>query len=311
VGVQVELAGDACPRRLRLAACLSAFVGGISAGAWVMDLSQGVFAPPVVAVLILLTALALLKGTERWRAFLTAAMASFAFLIVAATAIVVARGYRGEIPGDLVVFGDGVALAVEFAHYSACLLAAMFHLWLLRALTAPDVKAWFYQPPGVRARVVRAAWGRLTVAAAAGGLLGVAISYPYLPLPGGGDNNVDIAREHRAVTVHWGPRWDRLSYVVFLEASDERKIRYAVQSDIVNDRVRTVLETPDGRCIRLPNRTQLYEIVDGKFRTSAERVTREEFDAFMRSSPKACTIDALLQFARSRRANPQGIPAPH
>lgn len=53
---------------------------------------------------------------------------------------------------------------------------------------------------------------------------------------------------------------------------------------------------PDGTWVTMPNRTQLYEIVDGKYKECDRRVTFAQLQNFLASNPDAYTIDRLLQF---------------
>lgn len=90
-----------------------------------------------------------------------------------------------------------------------------------------------------------------------------------------------------------------LAFVVF---TGERSGRFGNRVDAVSNR-EAALRKPDGSSVRLPASNQLFEVIDGEFRESPERVTREEFEAFMASSPAEYTIDDLLRFAKSRRQN--------
>ena len=61
--------------------------------------------------------------------------------------------------------------------------------------------------------------------------------------------------------------------------------------------------TIDGVTVEMPNPFQLHEIVDGKHHTSNRRVTMEEFEAYLASSPKLYTLQGLLDFVDARRQN--------
>ena len=118
------------------------------------------------------------------------------------------------------------------------------------------------------------------------------------------DNGLSASSDEKALHASYGYRFGRLAYVVFVEKCFGESMSSPVHGSSKWDGEVGFL-TPDGDRIRLPNRTQLYEIVDGKLGTSPERVTRADFEAFLESRTKRYTIDALLSFVDALSKGPE------
>jgi hypothetical protein len=104
----------------------------------------------------------------------------------------------------------------------------------------------------------------------------------------------------RTWAISSGTKNDRLVYAVFAGGKGEVPSHVTVKlSGRYNHSA--VLTKPDGMEIRLDGKKQLFEIVDGKYRDSDERVTLNQFNAFMKSNPEEYTIEQLLEFAKSHK----------
>jgi hypothetical protein len=70
-------------------------------------------------------------------------------------------------------------------------------------------------------------------------------------------------------------------------------------TDNASDDGRTMvtITRPGGATVKLPGGIKLVEIIDGQYKESSERVSLQDFDAFLESRPEAYTIDNLLKFA--------------
>ena len=96
--------------------------------------------------------------------------------------------------------------------------------------------------------------------------------------------------------------WDQSGQLVYAVLIWERRpALHSVPGPVTQGSEESWLKKPDGTRVRLPTATQLYEYLEGEFRESNERVTKEELEAFLDARPGECTVEALLAFAKSRR----------
>jgi len=102
--------------------------------------------------------------------------------------------------------------------------------------------------------------------------------------------------------VQWGYRGDSLAYVCFVGS------RFPVDSvtGIVaasGRRGEYFVHRPDGSKVAIPGKHQLFELIDGRYRESTQKVSSAEFEAFTASRRAEYSIDALVRFAESLRRN--------
>jgi hypothetical protein len=87
-----------------------------------------------------------------------------------------------------------------------------------------------------------------------------------------------------------------LAYVAF---TGDRKPR--VFTCLVRGGTKSIIVKPDGTEVSLPSDAQLFENVDGEYKESPGRVSKDELEDFLKSRPDEYTIKALLDFAAARR----------
>jgi hypothetical protein len=102
--------------------------------------------------------------------------------------------------------------------------------------------------------------------------------------------------------VSYGTKNDHLVYAVFAGHLKRQGVvqpmKFLFSGD---DRLSPVFIKPDGVEVPLTGTKQLFEIVDGQYRDSDERVTLDQFNALMDSNPDEYGIEQLMEFARSHK----------
>lgn len=247
-----------------------------------------------------LAAVGLLKKRSGWRTF---TMVMLGLGIVSLAALAALRAYEtweGKWEGSGVwVFGAGAVRAVAIAGFGWFAGLGLLWCWQFLVLRSKAVKEWFTKEWYVRVTIARSTKRMFAVWT-------VAALVPFLcywAAPGYLKERPEDTEDTRGSTigaehVSYGCRYGRLAYVVFVEKPMGEGVRSPVKKD--RGKGEATLETPKGERVRLPNETQLYEIVDGEVRTSPERVTLEELEAFLKSGQRY-TIEGLLKFAKGER----------
>ena len=295
-------ATDQAPRSLKIMAYLLMLGAGASLGGMVAGpILKDEFILNLGVVLYSLAALGLLLASKGWRVFL------IVMLIFGALAMLSGMGITGHqlaigAPGcDWWVFGPDAVTIVHILTILAYVGMFALVVWSVYVLFSPPVREWFGQPPHMRVAMTRRTMHMLILFAVLGLPLPFLSGIPaYVKKPV--DTGLGTSSQERSLMVSYGYRYGRLAYVVFLEKPLGESMWFPVSSTFREDK--PWFRTPQGEQIRLPNATQLYEIIDGKLRTSPERVSKEEFEAFMDSSRDRFTIDALLSFVSKRAAEP-------
>ncbi len=170
-------------------------------------------------------------------------------------------------------------------------------VWVLGVLTRPKVRGLFRSARKAPRRLSRGERALVCFAVVTASLLSLAGVYARYE-PELEQSSRSTVRDGRLLSVHYGHRAGKLAYAVF--RSENVGSLHGHLSMVEN---KAIFRRPDGSEIELPGEHLLYEVIDGKLRTSDEPVTLEELEAFLHSSPEQCSIDALLRFAEQRRAN--------
>jgi hypothetical protein len=92
-------------------------------------------------------------------------------------------------------------------------------------------------------------------------------------------------------------RPDQLTYVLFYDAND--RVRQTMQSG--RGKPSSYFTTPDGQEISSSSPHQLYEIVDGRTRWRAERITLEELMKYVDTHTADWNLEALVRHAEESR----------
>ena len=80
----------------------------------------------------------------------------------------------------------------------------------------------------------------------------------------------------------------------------DRSLKSSVVMNNNENRNTVRVTRPDGSILKLPANVKLVEIIDGQYKESSERVSLQDFEAFLESKPDVYTIDNLLRFADTR-----------
>lgn len=93
--------------------------------------------------------------------------------------------------------------------------------------------------------------------------------------------------------------WDDGGYLAYaVLQSRALPARGGIHGLVTQGTDKAILTKPDGTSVRLPSDVQLYECIDGVFRESDKKVTKDQMKAFIASEPEIYSIDALLKFAK-------------
>ena len=299
---------DEAPRLVRVLAYLLWLSAAISAWNLLLRVVLGRdFMLDVGILLSAFAALGFLHARKGWRTF-AVVISWFSVTVFAGAAVYIAYTLAiGDSAGRLRIFGMSTnefcvfgSRAVRNAQVAAIAVFALgaalslLFLWLLRR---PAVREWFRQPSYLRVVLTRSAKRMLVLVAFLGVIPAGLGLLPHYLIPKPVDTAISgMSRESNGLRcAAYGYRFNRLAYVVFVEKPPGESL-----SSPVRKWDRAILQVPGGETIELPNATQLYEIVDEEIRTRPERVTREEFEAFLDSNPDRYTIEALLDFVGSR-----------
>ena len=110
-----------------------------------------------------------------------------------------------------------------------------------------------------------------------------------------------VRTDGRLSVVTHGQIGDQLTFVVFEAAGPtDGSYHSRVRQRVSDRRTFAELTLPDGTVVTLPSGTQLMEIAEGRYGESPQRVSLDDFEAFMGSQPSAYSIQALLQFVELR-----------
>lgn len=102
--------------------------------------------------------------------------------------------------------------------------------------------------------------------------------------------------------VQWGYRGDELAYVCIVgQRLPVGSVTGIVSGGVSGDKRDFYVCRPDGSKVAVPGKIQLFELIDGQYRESTERVSLGEFKAFEASLPEEYSIDAVVRFAQDRR----------
>ena len=257
-------------------------------------------------------ALGFLRARKGWRVFAMVVLVIYSTACLAGAAYVsyllaigtVTRNTRffGVPLNDFRVFGAHTVRNLHFLFLAFSVLVAVLSLILLLILMKPTVRGWFTERSYLRVTITPSAKLMLILVTCLGLVPAALAQLPHYLFPRPVDTaEYTSSRNERSLCVAYGYRFGRLAYVLFMEKPFGESMSIPIHSWTGGEgpwsHDPTELERPDGKTIALPNATQLYEIVDGEFRTSPAHVTREQFETFLGSDPDRLTIDALLAFA--------------
>ncbi len=103
--------------------------------------------------------------------------------------------------------------------------------------------------------------------------------------------------------IQWGYRADDLAYVSIVgERHPAASVKGIVSGSVLRGRRDYYVHRPDGSKVAVPGNIQLFELIDGRYRESTQRVSLAEFTAFKETSPEEYSIAALVRFAEDRVA---------
>ncbi|GEM_PF-6404226 len=313
---------DQAPRAVRVIAYLVWLAAATSAWGMILGLVLGRgFDLDLSFLLSGLTALGFLHARRGWRTFAVVILwisVTVALIVVVYFVYCLTSGsFRTtlkffSIPvNDFWVFGSQSIAILKVAMICWFLATAGISLILLWILRRPAVRDWFNFLPFCRVNITPVTKHMLILVAILGIVPAGLAQLPYvlLPRPVNTAQYASSRSDNRGLCAAFGYRFNRLAYVVFVETPHGQSMSSPVQSwtsgsDLFG-REPAVLEVPGGKKVTLPNATQLYEIVEGELRSSPERVSREQFEAFMDSNPEHFTINALLEFTRTHPVAPE------
>lgn len=292
------------PRSLRVVAYLFMLTAGGGLGRMAAALIlRGEFLLDIGVLLFAVAAVAMVKGIG-WRIFAIVMLVLTAAGLLFGTGVTGYRLATGAPGSDWWVFDWGTVRIVHILLMAFLLACFALSTWQLHVLFSLPVKEWFRRPRYPHVIMTQGTKHMLILFFILGSLPPFLWGSPRLfdkPY----DSGLFAASHERSLHVSYGYRFGRLAYAVFVEWPHGESMHAAVSSSRGEE---ARLKTPDGKVIKLPNETQLYEIVDGKFRTSPRRVTKEQLEEFLRSNPDRHTIDTLLSFVDAHGDKPPSPP---
>jgi hypothetical protein len=294
------------PLDVKAVAVVFIFVGSASVGAMAASL---VFADALVLdfnFLLILLGVALLRLSDTARAI--AAFLAGLSLVLLFVGVPILLAVGGGSGGTIRVFGRPIGSTPPLLGYVALALMAIGLLLIYRTVHRRPVRKLFRAGDKETPEIGRGTKAAIVCAVVLALFINAAGAWVYLsvdPQHHGFTNSGSVKKEGEAVPVvrdvHWGYRWGKLAYVVFRTATGEAGSTARLKSTFWTDSCGTAaLKKPDGSVIPLPADNQLHEIIDGEYRTSGTRVTREQFEAFLDSNPDRYTIETLLSFVEER-----------
>ncbi|MBI4601622.1 MAG: hypothetical protein HY721_06640 [Planctomycetes bacterium] len=278
------------PRRLQAVGLFFVFVGAQgTVDPFVLWIVKGRFVLELGSPLGIWLGFSLLhrSDTARWWASLLGWLAAIGGLAGALVALL------SDAPLDLEVSGAYVGDAphwVPLVLSAAVIAAGLSIVFVLRSLRREGC---FSRPaegeldPGSRRRRKAALLAGALAAVAAGALLRA------IPEPTN-EGGMTTGPSRTLYYVGHGTRYGKLAYVVFQR--EKGSLTAPVGSDS-EGRAHLRLPGGSGEKLRLPGRSQIYEIVEGRLQGSEHRVTLEQFRAYMASDPPEPSLGGLLRFA--------------
>lgn len=254
-----------------------------------------VFIAPVGSILLFLAAQGLLARNAGWRK-VALVFIVLDFLAACAWAVMLSYGLAAGKPQRLsfCVFGPGAATIAWIAMFLLLASSVAVTAWLWHLLNKRSVRELFGAGQPLLGAASRLAVRMMLVFGVLGLACGGLWAYVgHLEHPQSFSAAVG-APGKGATMVDYGYRFGKLAWVVFNHSDGPQ-----VCSSVQGSETEPVLGLPDGRKLPLPNRIQLYEVINGVYRESAVRVTRRQFEAFMASNPKDCAIDSLISFSKA------------
>jgi len=291
-----------CPRRLRIVGYIFFFVGIVSVLEIVWAFVRGAVRIDFFGIICLPAGYCMARGKTNWRGFMFVVSGLMVLAALAGAGVLIYEGATGGFRPPYPAFPLSLAVARAISASGLVVALGLVFGWILRVLMTREA---YDSAHPLRTRVVkveRSTYKAFILTALLAVVFSVASHAVLKTLSrweGGYDAGLSIVgRENGAIDGYsYGRRFGQLVYVVFQEESSG-SISQVVSVKGHADEDKVILRTPDDKEIRLPNETQLYEIVDGKFRSSPERVTLGQLEAFIASSPRHYTIDALLEFVK-------------
>jgi hypothetical protein len=289
---------EAFPLSIRIVAWLLVMAGSGSLTSAVAGIFRGSLQIDLLAPLLIWLAIRLLKRSSGARPW---GLAFGLFTLFGSIAMVVALlvGFEG------VAIGDFQASAFPpWYLFFLCQLAFAMGLFTVIALRRLRRRGWFLPPgspePAIDPQTRRGLWmaGALGAVLALGFQVGLAALDRLTT-----DQEWSTGSTTGQHAIAYGTRYGKLAYVVF------RKVRGNVLAQTVHRGSRkgqAAIQVEGVPRIPLPARTQIHEIVDGRYRTTDRTVTLEELEAFMAAKDPGDDMDSLLRFVDALRAAADG-----
>ncbi|MFO7955675.1 MAG: hypothetical protein R6X33_01065 [Candidatus Brocadiia bacterium] len=294
------------PLDVKAVAVLFIFIGSASVGAMIASL---VLADALVFdfnFLLILLGVGLLRLSDTARAIAAFLAGLSLVLLIVGVPILLAVG--GGFGGTIRVFGRPIGSTPPLLGYVALALMAIGLLLIYRTVHRRPVRRLFRAGDKETPEIGRGTKAAIICAVVLALFINAAGAWAYLsvdPQHHGFTNSGSVKKEGEAVPVvrdvHWGYRWGKLTYVVFQSATGQPGSTARLKPAFwTNASGTAALRKPDGTVVVLLAENQLHEIIDGEYRTTDARVTPEQFEAFLDSSPDRYTIEALLSFVEGR-----------
>jgi hypothetical protein len=288
---------QAFPLSIRAVAWLliAGAAGSLASFAW--GLFRDRFELELAAPLLIWLAVRLLKRSSGARPW--AMLFGMVYLLggIAFAFLALLRPYdQGMYIGDLPI--SAFPRWLPFVISALAVAEGAFFVAALRRLRR---QGWFLPAGSVEPVFDRGTRRGLWASAGAGVLIAIASHFLFALVPPPTDEGIVVNRDGMLDSVEYGTRVGKLAYVVL-----QRTQGVMEQAVKKHGRGYAAIEVNGLPPIDLPAEDQLHEIVDGRHRSSDERVTLEELHTFMDSRPAAWDIDALVRFAEGRRGAPVG-----
>ncbi len=300
-----------CPKRLRTVGYIFFFIGVSSVTDAAFSLVSGHGGFDIAGLLCLPAGFMVARGTATWRGFMLFVSGTAILAAVVGVGVVIYMGLTGRfMPYPAYPMSFAVTQAVVATGF--VIVFGLVFGWALRVLLSQECYNWSHRPPVQVVKIEHSTNVGLALTAVLALVLTTASWGAARAIEAWEDTcdsgQTAVLGVSEIGGLSYGTRFGKLVYVVLQHKSSgsmtpavhEGEDRSGMRAGIwIGNEKRMVFEAPDGKEIDLPNETQLYEIVDGKFRSSPERVTKEQLDAFLASNPKRYTIDALLAFTKT------------